>query len=129
MIRRPPRSTRTDTLFPYTTLFRSLRNLAYQIRAGLFFAHVRASTGTASSRPNCHPFGHGRWMFMHNGQIGGYQRLRRRLEAMIPDRYYGHRQGTTDSEVLFYLLFGNGLEDDPVAALSATLAEEIGRAH
>src|SRR3546814_16805588 len=42
---------------------------------------------------------------------------------MIPDRYYGHRQGTTDSEVLFYLLFGNGLEDDPVAALSATLAE------
>src|SRR3546814_2908289 len=27
MIRRPPRSTRTDTLFPYTTLFRSLRDL------------------------------------------------------------------------------------------------------
>src|SRR3546814_14864770 len=26
MIRRPPRSTRTDTLFPYTTLFRSLMN-------------------------------------------------------------------------------------------------------
>src|SRR3546814_9420962 len=31
MIRRPPRSTRTDTLFPYTTLFRSL---AYLMRAG-----------------------------------------------------------------------------------------------
>src|SRR3546814_14484888 len=30
MCRRPPRSTRTDTLFPYTTLFRSLhRDLAY----------------------------------------------------------------------------------------------------
>src|SRR3546814_17227671 len=28
MIRRPPRSTRTDTLFPYTTLFRSARRLA-----------------------------------------------------------------------------------------------------
>src|SRR3546814_3546506 len=28
MIRRPPRSTRTDTLFPYTTLFRSLHQLA-----------------------------------------------------------------------------------------------------
>src|SRR3546814_3985074 len=28
MIRRPPRSTRTDTLFPYTTLFRSARHLA-----------------------------------------------------------------------------------------------------
>src|SRR3546814_18116185 len=32
MIRRPPRSTRTDTLFPYTTLFRSLCHLA-RIRA------------------------------------------------------------------------------------------------
>src|SRR3546814_3676947 len=29
MIRRPPRSTRTDTLFPYTTLFRSARLLAF----------------------------------------------------------------------------------------------------
>src|SRR3546814_20656208 len=29
MIRRPPRSTRTDTLFPYTTLFRSLRAWAH----------------------------------------------------------------------------------------------------
>src|SRR3546814_16675650 len=28
MLRRPPRSTRTDTLFPYTTLFRSLPDLA-----------------------------------------------------------------------------------------------------
>src|SRR3546814_14688701 len=28
MIRRPPRSTRTDTLFPYTTLFRSAQNIA-----------------------------------------------------------------------------------------------------
>src|SRR3546814_11792015 len=38
MIRLPPRSTRTDTLFPYTTLFRSpiedfsLRNLGFQVR-------------------------------------------------------------------------------------------------
>src|SRR3546814_5282216 len=31
MIRRPPRSTRTDTLFPYTTLFRSLLDLASEI--------------------------------------------------------------------------------------------------
>src|SRR3546814_20838452 len=29
MIRRPPRSTRTDTLFPYTTLFRSVTPAAY----------------------------------------------------------------------------------------------------
>src|SRR3546814_2976060 len=41
MIRRPPRSTRTDTLFPYTTLFRSPRSLLIRtisviaVRAGL----------------------------------------------------------------------------------------------
>src|SRR3546814_6112878 len=29
MIRRPPRSTRTDTLFPYTTLFRSVRSMPF----------------------------------------------------------------------------------------------------
>src|SRR3546814_5585053 len=33
MIRRPPRSTRTDTLFPYTTLFRSARRRARSRRA------------------------------------------------------------------------------------------------
>src|SRR3546814_17181222 len=31
MIRRPPRSTRTDTLFPYTTLFRSILSLLLDI--------------------------------------------------------------------------------------------------
>src|SRR3546814_6435118 len=35
MIRRPPRSTRTDTLFPYPTLFRSLQPLGAQDRANL----------------------------------------------------------------------------------------------
>src|SRR3546814_12236863 len=35
MIRRPPRSTRTDTLFPYTTLFRSGANLAEMANLGL----------------------------------------------------------------------------------------------
>src|SRR3546814_11060684 len=32
LIRRPPRSTRTDTLFPYTTLFRSCRHLVPRLR-------------------------------------------------------------------------------------------------
>src|SRR3546814_18727252 len=39
MIRRPPRSTRTDTLFPYTTLFRSFRRLRRAPGAG--FLEVR----------------------------------------------------------------------------------------
>src|SRR3546814_17030827 len=37
MIPRPPRSTRTDTLFPYTTLFRSAREITYSTEFGLIF--------------------------------------------------------------------------------------------
>src|SRR3712207_7561912 len=54
---------------------------ALPICSRLFFAHVRASTGTSTTRANCHPFAHGRHLFMHNGQIGGYARIKRRLEA------------------------------------------------
>ena len=64
----------------------NLKSLSHQIRSSLFLAHVRASTGTATARQNCHPFSNEQWMFMHNGQIGGYDRLRRTLESMIDDR-------------------------------------------
>src|SRR3546814_18083720 len=47
MVRLPPRSTRTDTLFPYTALFRSSRrrNLHPRCRHGLGRRHVAASVG------------------------------------------------------------------------------------
>src|SRR3546814_3985383 len=41
MIRRPPRPTRTDTLFPYTTLFRSAARLQHAARLGQRLFHVR----------------------------------------------------------------------------------------
>src|SRR3546814_14387042 len=43
MIRRPPRSTLTDTLFPYTTLFRSLEKLDRAADAGQVDACARAA--------------------------------------------------------------------------------------
>jgi glutamine amidotransferase len=109
---------------------RNLRSLAHHISSPLFFGHVRASTGTATARINCHPFQHEKWLFMHNGQIGGYERVRRRLDQLLPDDLYALRQGTTDSEFFFYLLFANGLERDPVAALANSVAqvEEVLRA-
>jgi predicted glutamine amidotransferase len=100
----------------------NLRHLCRHIRSHLFFAHVRASTGTPTTRPNCHPFSHGRWMFMHNGQIGDWALIRRRVEAMIPDSFYASRHGTTDSEAVFLAILGDGAEDDPLAATERTLA-------
>lgn len=99
----------------------NLLSLAHQIRAPLFFAHIRASTGTATTRANCHPFSVGKWMFMHNGKIGGWDRLRRRIDSAIPDSLFMHRQGTTDSEALFLLMLSYGLERDPEGALARTL--------
>ncbi len=81
----------------------NLLSLCATLRSHLFFAHVRAATGTPVARQNCHPFRHGRWMFMHNGQIGGYARVRRTLEARLSDAFYAARRGATDSELLFLL--------------------------
>lgn len=100
----------------------NLLSLAHQIRARLFFAHVRASTGTATTRANCHPFSVGEWLFMHNGKIGGWDRLRRSIERDIPDALYPSRHGTTDSEVIFLLMLANGLDKDPLGATARTLA-------
>ncbi|MEA2934067.1 MAG: hypothetical protein QOD74_713 [Variibacter sp.] len=94
----------------------NLHHLCRHIRSPLFFAHVRASTGTPTTRPNCHPFIHGRWMFMHNGQIGAWPLIRRKVEAMIPDALYTSRVGTTDSEAVFLAILGAGGADDPEGA-------------
>ena len=100
----------------------NLLSLAHQIKSRLFFAHVRASTGTATTRANCHPFTHGAWLFMHNGQIGGYDRIRRRVDTAIPDELFTHRAGTTDSEAIFLLMLAFGLERDPVGATRQALS-------
>src|SRR3546814_19961759 len=47
MIRRPPRSTRTDTLFPYTTLFRSCGN-PLSVRRRILLAHQNQFVAAAN---------------------------------------------------------------------------------
>lgn len=99
----------------------NLNSLCAQVRSRLFFAHVRSATGTSTTRANCHPFTHGRLMFMHNGQIGGYPRIKRRIEELIPDALYDKRVGTGDSEVIFLAAVADGLEADPIGAIARTL--------
>jgi predicted glutamine amidotransferase len=99
----------------------NLRSIAAHVRSRLFFAHVRASTGTSVSRTNCHPFVYGRWTFMHNGRIGNWNDCRRDIEALIEPRYYRHRQGTTDSEALFMVALSEGLESDPARAMQSSI--------
>jgi glutamine amidotransferase len=110
---------------------RNLRELAAGISSHLFFAHIRASTGTAIQETNTHPFRHGRWLWMHNGLIREFPRLRRELVLAIDDSLFDSIEGTTDSETMFYLALTFGLEDDPVAAVERMvgLVEDTGRRH
>jgi glutamine amidotransferase len=95
----------------------NLRELSGRIHTGLFFAHIRASTGSPVQQTNCHPFRHGRWMWMHNGAIAHFAELHRELLLAVDPSLYPSIQGSTDSELMFYLSLTLGLEHDPVHAV------------
>ena len=104
----------------------NLVSLCTQLRSRLFMAHVRSATFGEVATANCHPFGLGPHLFMHNGQIGGYASIRRRVDALIPDALYTLRRGTSDSEALFLAAVGRGLAERPVAAIAETLRAVLG---
>ncbi|UQB73187.1 class II glutamine amidotransferase [Rhodococcus ruber] len=109
----------------------NLREIAGQIRAPLLFAHVRASTGTQVQRSNCHPFRHGEWLWMHNGEILGFREIKRELMMAVDPSLYPDVAGTTDSEVLFFLALTFGLRDDPFTAVGRAvgMVEKVARDH
>jgi len=99
----------------------NLRELTSQLKAKLFFAHVRASTGAPNTFVNCHPFRVDHWLFMHNGQIGEFGKVRRLFDQMLSEKTYADLQGTTDSELMFAMLVTNGLFENPKDAIRNTL--------
>lgn len=100
----------------------NLRSLSRQIRSPLFLAHVRAATNGGTRRDNCHPFVYGPWSFMHNGQVAGFNVIRRKMESYLCDELFHVRTGTTDSEMLFLLALQMGLADDPLGGVSRAIA-------
>ncbi|MCC0098308.1 class II glutamine amidotransferase [Streptomyces flavotricini] len=107
---------------------RNLREIADHVQSPLFFAHIRASTGTAVQQTNCHPFRHGRWLWMHNGSIADFHLMRRELFLLVDPQLFNGIEGTTDSEMMFYLALTFGLEQDPPGAVArmAGTVERIG---
>jgi glutamine amidotransferase len=70
-------------------------------------AHLRKATHGSLSIINTHPFQFGRWVFVHNGNIGNFEELRDELVRRVPPVLRRYILGDTDSEVLFYLLLGH----------------------
>jgi glutamine amidotransferase len=109
----------------------NLRELSAHVDSPLVFAHIRASSGTPVQQSNCHPFRHGRWLWMHNGLIGDFDRLKRDLVLVVDPELYPAIRGSSDSELFFFLALTLGLEEDPPGAVAQAvgLIEEIGHRH
>jgi glutamine amidotransferase len=108
----------------------NLRRLAGHVRSPCFFAHVRAaSPGMRISEENCHPFQYGPYLWMHNGAIGEFAKIKRRLRASLDDDVYESIQGTTDSEHAFavFLTLLGGSRPDSARELGGMLVETIRR--
>src|SRR5436190_5286415 len=67
---------------------RNLRELAAHVSSSLVFAHIRAATGTPVQQTNCHPFRHGRWLWMHNGVIRNFVDVKRDLVFAVDPSLY-----------------------------------------
>jgi glutamine amidotransferase len=81
----------------------NLARIASKTASRLIFGHVRATTEGSLSEDNCHPFYHGSLMWMHNGGLGGWKHIKRRLSERLADKWYLGVQGGTDSEWAFAL--------------------------
>jgi glutamine amidotransferase len=109
----------------------NLRRLSEHVKSSCFFAHVRAaSPGMRVCEANCHPFQYGPFLWMHNGIIQGFSRIKRRLCESLPDEFYDQIEGTTDSEHAFavFLHLLGGTHDrhsasDIAHALVRTIAQ------
>jgi predicted glutamine amidotransferase len=110
---------------------RNLRELAGHVESHLFIAHIRAATGTPVQQTNSHPFRYGKWLWVHNGFVADWPEVKRDLVLAIDPALYPSIEGSTDSEVLFYLALTLGLEDDPPGAVERMvgLVEDVGHRH
>ena len=110
---------------------RNLHEISQHIESGIVFAHVRASSGSPVQQTNCHPFRYGNWLWMHNGVIHEFHQVKRDLILAVDPSLYPSIEGSTDSEVFFYLALSLGLEDDPPNAVAEAvgLIEHVGSKH
>lgn len=103
---------------------RNLKYIAPKIYSDCMFAHVRAATDSPVNELNCHPFHFGQYLFMHNGDIEGFHKIKREMVRHLPDNIYANIEGLTDSEHLF-ALFLHQLQKQRAKNLSIKIANAL----
>jgi predicted glutamine amidotransferase len=140
-----PRLTPEPALFHQITPAwsnRSLLSMSRVVASPCVLAHVRAATpGSDVNLANCHPFGFGRYLLMHNGHIGSFREIRRRLLHGLTDEAFNVIRGSTDTEHLFAVFVdelvrnghpsnaaaGNGAQGDVALELTRRLSAALAR--
>lgn len=111
---------------------RNLHNLARVVASDCILAHVRAATQSSGvNEANCHPYRYGKYLFMHNGDVGNFRKVRRRLLADVCDEAFSNVYGSTDSEHFFAVFIDEVLKmpssTAPLARMAAAMEWAIGR--
>ena len=85
--------------------------------------------GMPVSEQNCHPFQSGRYMWMHNGMVGGFMRIRRALLSTLSDTAYNTIQSFHSDSAVSFSIFLHHLPDITAPQPPAVLlrAIEVGR--
>ena len=109
LARRPPSSTASS---PRGTIGTCASSSGHII-SPLVFAHIRASTGAPVQQTNCHPFRYGQLAVDAQRPDPRLPRCKRDLALAVDPSLYPQIEGSTDSEVFFFLALTFGLEDDP----------------
>lgn len=107
---------------------KNLQHLSAKIRTHCLFAHVRAASSGGVNPYNCHPFNYKRLLFMHNGEIGGFDKIKRYIRRKLSDEIYNWIKGQTDSEHFFALFLEIAKKmkaDNNIATVSHVMRETI----
>jgi predicted glutamine amidotransferase len=112
---------------------RNLASLSRVVTSPLILAHVRAASVLSGvNEANCHPFRYEQFLFMHNGDVGNFRKIRRALLDSVCDEAFDNIYGSTDSEHVFALIIDElqqlqdlGPADRLAAALDRVLTRTV----
>jgi hypothetical protein len=72
-----------------------LDELLYKPKYSPIVQSIRACSGSAVQQTNCHPFRHGRWLWMHNGLLRDFAAVKRELALAVDPELYPEIDGTS----------------------------------